>query len=164
MQFLPKWSQNVSKFILFYKWTAIFKFNINFNFFTNFYISEMFCRYLKMWKIANLGYGNGRNSKKTYPIYMIFGRHMQKTNIYKTMKSFFWFFFQILNYVIKFPIGRFLVTMATASKVRLHGFVRIVFMYHPPNFESTAKIVFWVTFVTVFDQSEAQPAYHGNQT
>ena len=28
---------------------------------------------------------------------------MQKTNIYKTMKSFFWFFFQILNYVIKFP-------------------------------------------------------------
>ena len=34
---------------------------------------------------------------------MMFGRHMQKTNIYKTMKSFFWFFVQILNYVIKFP-------------------------------------------------------------
>ena len=33
---------------------------------------------------------------------MIFGRHMQKTDIYKTMKSFF-YFFQILNYVIKFP-------------------------------------------------------------
>ena len=42
MQFLPKWSQNVSKFILFHKLTAIFKFNINFKFFTNFYISEMF--------------------------------------------------------------------------------------------------------------------------
>ena len=92
MQFLPKWSQNVSKFILFHKWTAIFKFNINFKFFTNLYISEMF-HYLKMWKIANLGYRNGRNSKMIYPIYMIFGRHMQKTNIYKTMKSFFWFFF-----------------------------------------------------------------------
>ena len=36
-----------------------------------------------------LGYGNGRNSKTIHPIYMIFGRHMQKTNIYKTMKSFF---------------------------------------------------------------------------
>ena len=102
MQFFPKWSQNVSKFILFHKWTAIFKFNINFKFFTNFYISEMFLPIL-MWKIANLGYGNGRNSKTIYPIYMIFGRHMQKTNIYKIMKSFFWFFVQILNYVIKFP-------------------------------------------------------------
>ena len=64
---------------------------------------KCFYRYLKTWKIANLGYGNGRNSKTIYPIYMIFGRHMQKTNIYKTMKSFFWFFVQILNYVIKFP-------------------------------------------------------------
>ena len=64
---------------------------------------KCFCRYLKMWKITNLGYGNGRNSKTTYPIYMIFGRHMQKSNIYKTMESFFCFFFQILNYVIKFP-------------------------------------------------------------
>ena len=25
-----------------------------------------------MWKIANLGYGNGRNSKTIYPINMIF--------------------------------------------------------------------------------------------
>ena len=103
MQFLPKWSQNVSKFILFHKWTAIFKFNINFNFFTNFIFLKCFYRYLKMWKIANLGYGNGRNSKTIHPIYLIFGRHMQKTNIYKTTKSCFWFFFQILNYVIKFP-------------------------------------------------------------
>ena len=105
MQFLPKWSQNVSKFILFHKWTAIFKFNINFKFeqpFSNsisilnflpiFIFLKCFCRYLKMWKIANLGYGNGRNSKTIYPIYMIFGRHMQKTNIYKTMKSFFFIF------------------------------------------------------------------------
>ena len=43
----------------------------------------------------------------------------------------------------------------TVSKIRLHGFVRIVLMYHPPNFESTAKIGFWITFVTVIDQSEA---------
>ena len=56
-----------------------------------------------MWKIANLGYGNGRNSKTIYPIYMIFGRHMQKTNIYKTMKSFFWFFFQIFKLRHKIP-------------------------------------------------------------
>ena len=42
MQFLPKWSQNVSKFILFHIWTAIFKFNINLKIFTNFCISEMF--------------------------------------------------------------------------------------------------------------------------
>ena len=42
MLFLPKWTQNVSKFIIFHKWTAIFKLNINFQFFTNFYISEMF--------------------------------------------------------------------------------------------------------------------------
>ena len=45
-----------------------------------------------MWKIANLGYGNGRNSKTIYPIYMIFGRHMQNTNIYKNMRAFFDFF------------------------------------------------------------------------
>ena len=74
------------------------------NFLPIFIFLKCFCRYLKMWKIANfLGYGNGRNSKTIYPIYMIFGRHMQKINIYKTMKSFFWFFFKILNYVIKFP-------------------------------------------------------------
>ena len=42
MLFLPKWTQNVSKFILFHKWTAIFKLDINFQFFTNFHISEMF--------------------------------------------------------------------------------------------------------------------------
>ena len=42
MQFLPKWAQNVSKFILFHKWTTIFKLNINFQFCTNFYVSEMF--------------------------------------------------------------------------------------------------------------------------
>ena len=73
------------------------------NFLPIFIFLKCFCRYLKMWKIANLGYRNGHNSKTMYPIYIIFGRHMQKTNIYKTMKSFFWFFFQILNYVIKFP-------------------------------------------------------------
>ena len=71
------------------------------NFLPIFIFLKCFRRYLKMWKIANLGYGNGLNSKTIYPIYMIFGRHMQKINIYKTMKSFFWFFFQILNYVIK---------------------------------------------------------------
>ena len=59
------------------------------NFLPIFVFLKCFCRYLKMWKIANLGCGNGRNSKTIYPIYMIFGRHMQKTNIYKTMKSFF---------------------------------------------------------------------------
>ena len=42
MQFLPNWSQNVSKFIRFHKQTAIFKLIINFKFFTNFYISQMF--------------------------------------------------------------------------------------------------------------------------
>ena len=116
------------------------------NFLPIFIFLKCFCRYLKMWKIANLGYGNGRNSKTIYPIYMIFARHMQKTNIYKTMKSIFWFSFQILNNSL---IGRFLVTMATVSKIRPHGFVQIFLMYHPPNFESTAKIGFWVTFVTV---------------
>ena len=73
------------------------------NFLPIFIFLKCFCRYLKMWKIANLSYGNGRNSKTIHSIYMIFGRHMLKTNIYKTMKSFFWFFIQILNYVIKFP-------------------------------------------------------------
>ena len=73
------------------------------NFLPIFLFLKCFCRYLKMWKIANLGYGNGRISKAIYPIYMIFGRHMQKTNIYKTKKSFFWFLFQILNNVTKFP-------------------------------------------------------------
>ena len=63
------------------------------NFLPIFIFLKCFCRYLKMWKIANLGYGNGRNSKTIYPIYMIFGRHMQKTNIYKTMKRFFFLSF-----------------------------------------------------------------------
>ena len=42
MLFLPKWTQNVSKSILFQKGTAIFKLNINFQFFTDFFISELF--------------------------------------------------------------------------------------------------------------------------
>ena len=37
-----KMGSNVSKFILFHKWTAIFKLDINCQFFTNFYIFEMF--------------------------------------------------------------------------------------------------------------------------
>ena len=117
---------------------------------------KCFCRYLKMWKIANLGYGNGRNSKTIYPNYMIFGRHMQKTNIYKTMKSFFWFFFSNFKLRHKIPwLAASWLPWQPRQKIRLHGFVRIVLMYHPPKFESTAKIGFWVTFVTVFDQSEA---------
>ena len=38
MQLLPKWAQNVSKFILFHKCTAIFKLNINFQFFYQFFL------------------------------------------------------------------------------------------------------------------------------
>ena len=34
--FLRKWTLNVSKFILFHKWTAIFKLDINFQFFYKF--------------------------------------------------------------------------------------------------------------------------------
>ena len=55
-----------------------------------------------MWKIANLGYGNGRNSKTIHPIYMIFGRQDQYLQNHEEL-FFFFFFFQILNYVIKFP-------------------------------------------------------------
>ena len=61
--------------------------------------------------IASLGpewpksavYRNGRNSKTIYPIYMIFGRHMQKTNIYETMKSFFLNFYSIFKLHHKIP-------------------------------------------------------------
>ena len=63
MLFLQKWALNVSKFILFLKWTAISKLSINFYFFTNIYISEMFYRYLKTAKCANMLNGNKRNSK-----------------------------------------------------------------------------------------------------
>ena len=57
-----------------------------------------------MWKIANLGYGNGRNSKTIYPIYMIFGRHNAEDQYLQNHEELFLnFFFQILNYVIKFP-------------------------------------------------------------
>ena len=126
------------------------------NFLPIFIFLKCFCRYLKMWKIANLGYGNGRNSITIYPIYMIFGRHMQKTNIYKTMKSFFDFFFQILNYVIKFPDWP--LPGYHGNLVKNPGFMVLCALFLCtilPNFESTAKIGFWVTFVTVFDQSEA---------
>ena len=64
---------------------------------------KCFCRYLKMWKIANLGYGNGRNSKTIYPIYMIFGRHMQKTNIYQNHEELFLIFFSNFKLRHKIP-------------------------------------------------------------
>ena len=70
MLFLPKWSQNVSKFIHVYKWTAIFKLDINFQFFTNFYISEMFLPISQNVENRN---GNGRNSKTKHRIDTVFG-------------------------------------------------------------------------------------------
>ena len=88
------------------------------NFLPIFIFLKCFCRYLKMWKIANLGYGNERNSKTIYPIYMIFGRHMQKTNIYKTIKSFFWFC--LLPWQPDWNNNHF-------QKVRVIGFM----VYHP---------------------------------
>ena len=89
MLLLPKWTQNVSKFILFHKWTAIFKLDVNFLFFSNFYISKMFCWYLKMWKIANLGYRNGRNSKAKHRIDKIFGTDAKNMCVYKTLSPDF---------------------------------------------------------------------------
>ena len=55
MLFLPKWTQNVSKFILFHKWTAILKLDINFHFLTNFYISEMFLAFSQNVENRKLG-------------------------------------------------------------------------------------------------------------
>ena len=85
MLFLPKWTQNVSKFILFHKYTAVFKLDINFHFLPICIFLKCFCRYLKMWKIANLGYGNGRNSKTKHRFDKIFGTDAKWMCVYKIM-------------------------------------------------------------------------------
>ena len=46
------------------------------------------------------------------------------------MKSDFYFYFQIWIMLQSFLIGRLLVAMATVSKIRLHDFVRILFIHH----------------------------------
>ena len=62
-----------------------------FNFLPIFIFLKCFCRYLNMWKIANLGYGNGRNSKTIYPIYMIFDICRRPIST-KPWRAFFDFF------------------------------------------------------------------------
>ena len=107
------------------------------------YFWNVFADISKCGKIANLGYGNGRNSKTIYPIYMILVDICRRPISTKPWRAFFNFFTKFLNYVIKFPDWPpSWLPWQEASKIRFHGFVRIVLMYHPHNFESTAKI--WV--------------------
>ena len=76
------------------------------NFLPIFIFLKCFCRYFKMWKIANLGYGNERNSKTIYSIYIIFGRHRayaEDQYLQSHEELFFLFLSQILNYVMIFP-------------------------------------------------------------
>ena len=79
MLFLPKWTQNVSKSILFHKLTAIFKVNINFQFFTNFHISEMFLPISQNDKTRKPAIRERRNSKTKCRMTMKFGIDVKYT-------------------------------------------------------------------------------------
>ena len=95
MQFLPKWTKNVSKFILFHKRTAIIKFSI-FNFLPIFIFLKCFGRYLKRLKIANLGYGNGRNSKNETLVWQDFWYRCEvDVCLQNYVSKFLFFVFQI---------------------------------------------------------------------
>ena len=103
MQFLPQWSQNVSKFILFHKWTAIFSFNINFIFFYKFlYFWNVFADISKCGKSQTWVTGTDVTQKR-YILFTWFLVDICRRPISTKPWACFDFFFQILNYVIKFP-------------------------------------------------------------
>ena len=145
MQFLPKWSQIVSKFTLFHKW-AIFKLNINFNFFANFYISEMFLpisQNSKMRKTVT----NVTQKQKVVWMWLWKLTQMSIHRATKPRSLIFYIYFHIWIMLQSFLIGQLPVAMAIVLKIRLHGFVRNVLIHHLPKLNVLTCNILFLTYV-----------------
>ena len=135
MLFLPKWTQNVSKFILFNKWTAIFKLDINFSIFYQFSCFwNVFVNISKCGKLQTWVTGTDEIQKRNIYLRRFLVNMLSRCVSTKLCFRIFNLVFSNLNYVVKLPDWPVSGYHGNRIKIRRHSFVRIVITHLPPKY------------------------------